>query len=875
MIRCIFHPSEMKRLLPLFLLMMNAMAWAQPTINTARPRVYADAARLSELQLCIAVPGDCQTTWNNFLTAYNGWWINDPQLYLLGSDSTQWTWDWGSQWAKDEAVFTLFIYRMTGDPLALKRCRFIAQKVIDTVATADFANMEWYAKEDLLRRLSDAADVLLDWTHDDLPATLRQQLVQAMYERTRQFMHTFIYAPAGNSYVSSHNAWNNVFCNQDALALCGADGLTPEQNDTVWQWYADVLDKWDNGFMPCYAHYRDDDGGWNWGAAYSMWSLVDQFQLFENMRIGTGYDYYTEQAWVHNSINQYWYFIRPDGLSLHLGDGLARLRGDRVVHLHARYFSDPRSQWLSQELSQPTATPNTIDKFDKLLYRDFNATSVTHPQPPLNWYSDKVGLSVARSSWDADATMVTFFNSPSKRAAHEHRDNNSFTIHRHAPLVIDAGHYDSYNTAHYRDYYSRTVAHNSICVYDSTDTYTAFGQVASNDGGQVESPALQNYDAIFLPQNQRGQWVKYSSGPGYQYTIADAELSYDTTKVKKFRRRTLFLPPNRYLVLDHVLLNGVGTAQRDAYWTARFQNMPTVSGTLTGAEVPGHIETFNGTDVVATNGAGKVAMRTLLPQNADITRIGGEGYEYWVDGQNRPTSTTPDTVTCTPGRWRVEVRPPQENDTLIFLHTFTIGDTGTVVEASGTVYISEQSIGVDWNDTIFLFSAIGDTGLCHHWLNDPIQGNRPVFLMALDVYEEEASSSAYHIGGSAGLGFMYMDLGEIGDQVAVVSIDSIESENVEVGLSCYWTGLEEADKTRSLLLVPNPTTGQFYAQLPQNMQGGTATVTDAMGRDVLRQTFSGQRLQIDLSGRPSGIYLVRVQDSSGQNLIGRAVLVGE
>lgn len=859
--------------------MVNDLALAQPAINANRPRIYADAARFTQLQQCIALPGDCQNTWNDFMTAYNGWWINDPQLYLLGTDSTLWTWDWGSQWAKDEAVFTVFIYRMTGDPLALKRCRFIAQKVIDTVATADFANMEWYAKEDLLRRLSDAADVLLDWTHDDLPATLRQQLAQAMFERTRQFMHTFIYAPAGNSYVSSHNAWNNVFCNQDALTLYGADGLTQEQNDTVWQWYTDVLDKWDNGFMPCYAHYRDDDGGWNWGAAYSMWSLVDQFQLFENMRIATGYDYYTQQPWVLNSINQYWYFIGPDGKTIHLGDGLARLRGDRVVHLHARVFSDPRSQWLSQELAVPSATPNTIDKFDKLLYRDFNATSVTHPQPPLHWYSDKVGLSVARSSWDTDATMVTFFNSPSKRAAHEHRDNNSFTIFRHAPLVIDAGHYDSYNTAHYRDYYSRTVAHNSICVYDSTESYTAFGQAASNDGGQLESVALQNYNDIFLPQNQRGQWVKYASGPGYQYTIADAELSYDTTKVKKFRRRTLFLPPNRYIVLDHVLLNGVGLAQRDAYWTAHFQNMPTVSGTLTGSEAPGHIETFNGTDVVATNGAGKVAMRTLLPQDASITRIGGDGYEYWTDGQNRPTTTTtPDTNTYTPGSWRVEVRPPQENETLIFLHTFTIGDTGAVVDAGGTVYLNDQSIGVDWNDTLFIFANSSDEfKWCfnNHYF-DSIPGGRALTLAILDYTNSEFPWEWVGIWFDAFNQWTgTWNIQDFVDTAAVVYYTAqLPNGYHYLEIGCL-EAIDELSGSVQLTFVPNPTTGLFSAQMPHNMPGGTATVTDAMGREVLRQSFSGQRLQVDLTGRPSGIYLIRVQGTDGQNLVGRAVLMGQ
>lgn len=97
--------------------------------------------------------------------------------------------------------------------------------------------------------------------------------------------------------------------------------------------------------------------------------------------------------------------------------------------------------------------------------------------------------------------------------------------------MIDAGTYDTYAGSHYLNYYQRTIAHNSICVFDSTEVYTNFGQPASNDGGQIESYALQNYNDIFLPQNQRGAWIKYAAGADYQYIISDAQLSYDTTKL--------------------------------------------------------------------------------------------------------------------------------------------------------------------------------------------------------------------------------------------------------------------------------------------------------------------------------------------------------
>ena len=184
-----------------------------------------------------------------------------------------------------------------------------------------------------------------------------------------------------------------------------------------------------------------------------------------------------------------------------------------------------------------------------------------------------------------------FFNSPSKRAAHEHRDNNSFTIFNDKPLLIDAGSYDTYGGTHYLNYYQRTIAHNSICVFDSAEVYTNFGQPASNDGGQIESFALQNYNDIFLPQNRRGNWIKYDAGVNYQFNIADAQLSYDSAKLDFFRRRFLFVKPYKVIVLDHIHLKNTGTHQRDAKWVAHFMNQHLVCGNVLNSEVTGHIET--------------------------------------------------------------------------------------------------------------------------------------------------------------------------------------------------------------------------------------------------------------------------------------------
>jgi hypothetical protein len=282
----------------LFLFFHIALLAQYPSINSSRPRVFAEASRIQWMKDNIGVSGNFSTVFNNLQTAYNVAWLPDPALYLAGSDSTLWTWNWNNFYSRDEAILTVFLAKMTNDPLAHKRSRFIAGRINHAINTANFPTMEHFAKETLLRRTSDAGSILLDWLYDELPDSLRTELVKSMYKGTEEFMNHYILSAFGTNYVSSHNPLNTVHCNQNILALYGASGLTTTHNDNLITWFQVIYDKWENGFFPCYAHYRDDDGGWNWGAAYSMWSLIDQFQMFENMHIGSNKDYYADVPWL-------------------------------------------------------------------------------------------------------------------------------------------------------------------------------------------------------------------------------------------------------------------------------------------------------------------------------------------------------------------------------------------------------------------------------------------------------------------------------------------------------------------------------------------------------------------------------------------------
>jgi hypothetical protein len=141
---------------------------------------------------------------------------------------------------------------------------------------------------------------------------------------------------------------------------------------------------------------------------------------------------------------------------------------------------------------------------------------------------------------------------------------------------------------------------------------------------------------------------------------------------------------------------------------------------------------YGGKEYTVVNGNGSVAIKTLLPVNSTTTLVGGNGYEYWVDGLNYPPLTLPDTVFYSPGRWRIEVQPSNPEDSIVFLHTIDIGDTIHVALAGGLALQSNFSVGADWEDTLYFFSSKGDTNVDYHVFQG-INGARNIGIFAADL----------------------------------------------------------------------------------------------------------------------------------------------
>lgn len=485
--------------------------------------------------------------------------------------------------------------------------------------------------------------------------------------------------------------------------------------------------------------------------------------------------------------------------------------------------------------------------YQKLLYKDFTATTVTKPDIAHDWFSDKTGLSVSRTDWSDTATMVWVYDAPTKKAGHEHRDNNSFCVYKNAPQINNSGYYWSYGNPHYINYYMRTIAHNSICVYDSTENYTNWGVNVSNDGGQNESPTLWNYNDIFSPASQKGRWELWGAGMDYCYSISDAEQSYDTTKLDRFRRRVLFYKPNQVIVLDHLHLKNTATQQRDAKFILHFQQQPTINGSIVNTTVPNHIETFNGQDILQTNGSGNVAIRTLLPVNSNTTRIGGNGYEFYVDGINYPLSVIPDTIHTSPGAWRIEVSPTTVVDSLIFLHTIAIGDSANVSVAGGISQQNNYTIGVDWTNTLFFFNAIGDTNALYQVMNN-VTGSRTVKIFAADLIPTQQYEVLVDNNVVTSLNT---------DSVGILETTVLLSAgNHKVEISNTITSVISINNySQPIIVFPNPTANEINI-ISNNLLNSEIEILNLIGELFIKTSNASK---IDVSCLNKGVYILKVR----------------
>ena len=354
----------------------------------------------------------------------------------------------------------------------------------------------------------------------------------------------------------------------------------------------------------------------------------------------------------------------------HITNGLPN--GNIVIHIKtiANLFGKNHPElieWAGELLSRYNAKERSVRMtFIPLLNKFHFARSedvVSTTSNNKSIYFDTLGQIYMRSGQGDNDTYAVFLTERLSNH-HQHFDINNFIIYKHGYRALDSGTRPQPGL-HLSHYYARTVAHNCVTIRMPGEEMPHYWGAAAanedadtpvpNDGGQCN--------------RVDGKLLSYEEGANYVYIASDATKCYHESKAEQVVREFVWCAPDIFVIFDRVVSDKSSYPKKWLYHTA--------------AE-----PTIKGNEFSEVSHGGKSICRTLLPQKAVISKIGGEGKQFWSDGKNWPLPDPKKEDRSQVhvvnrkagndhplfGQWRVEISPKKSAEKDYFLHILQVGD---------------------------------------------------------------------------------------------------------------------------------------------------------------------------------------------------------
>ncbi|MCL2710576.1 MAG: heparinase II/III-family protein [Planctomycetaceae bacterium] len=439
-----------------------------------------------------------------------------------------------------------------------------------------------------------------------------------------------------------------------------------------------------------------DGGGFAEGYYINYW--IYEWTVFCNVALRCeGVDYFAmaPKFFAHRAIAGMFEMYPGIGVygsrrPIPMGDGGGRnFGGDRDKTLNARrilmsHYRDCPAHQAVFAFDESTPRVSVGEwAYKDFLWRDPTMTKGDLSQFKLSHYSPGPGHVYARSSWEEDATHF-FFRCGDRFTAHQHLDVGHFLIYKEGELVGDGGHYDAFGSVHDVNYYLRTVAHNTLRVFDPNESWEVRGRasirggrVTSNDGGQRYDWNQHNgaYPDVETWRTQgeileTGNILTFEDRGDHVFIKADCTKAYSANKLETFIRQIVFLRPDTFIIVDTVR---VKDPTFTPIWNLQVMKQPTnADGRWTWS-----------------NGNGRLFLQTLLPERTNVELYTGDRL-YTIGGVNYP----PGRDTGPAPECRMEISPVEEKTDYIFVNVLTATDVGVATVPLAKVEVSENKIRV-------------------------------------------------------------------------------------------------------------------------------------------------------------------------------------
>jgi len=451
------------------------------------------------------------------------------------------------------------------------------------------------------------------------------------------------------SYISGH-------MQSDAFgAALGLLAIVDEQTD-VKPMIDTIYNHFKYGFVPAWKQIAVH-GGYHTGYAYGSvgGEVAERLLMWERVVApGSVTGPLFDTSWLSRIVFPYIYALRADGFYPASSDSYGLTPGNEAVGqlalVAAKNGTPEGLSFYKEEVLPRRAILNAHSAWEDLLYGPIGEPTAILARLPLARASRSSGQVVMRDSWDKqEATVVEFKSTPFISRNHQHLDANSFSLFYRTPLLLDSGVYDNYETDHWNNYYSRSIAHNTVVILDNPSDDTSFAPY-SNDGaqwlnGRQQAPTLEE---ITPPSgaNVVGGITFVENQPGYAYAQGDASKAYLPSKLVQERGylRDIVLLRNpgaqpTVVVFDAVRTKNARKATALLHFQWEISNQNAVKTNLLQGRT--NFDFGNGPRIFTSRaGNAMVTAQVLLPYNAVIRQAGGIQPDAGNDCLQWPGNTT-------------------------------------------------------------------------------------------------------------------------------------------------------------------------------------------------------------------------------------------
>jgi len=325
-----------------------------------------------------------------------------------------------------------------------------------------------------MRRRVEVICPVYDWLYDSLSSgertTLRSELSRlatALDGLVRE-----------DEYAVGHSSGNQSRAFLAALAIYGevSSGATLVNR---------ALGRYHNGHWPFWREHGSEDGGSYKSAWYTTVATAFNHEVFAAWKSATGQNLFKSETWFAG-----------------LGTGTSTRRAETSRTPATAITSTWAGSWSrtatfsstwrgSTATRRPNGSPTgsgcrpglgAADRLGNPLVRPFRGVEGSYEAALAILQGCRHGLHARVMEGRRDPRELP--RRPYYMNSHTHLDQCSFSIEYRGGQALDAGLYDEYDSSHWRNYYSRTIAHNCILVDDPSETFIRYQDVISADGGQ-------------------------------------------------------------------------------------------------------------------------------------------------------------------------------------------------------------------------------------------------------------------------------------------------------------------------------------------------------------------------------------------------------